>query len=80
MGPPDPTMLEKIRRHLDLSPSDLYLRYVGVTGAASQADVDAYLLGFGAELGPHEHDKLVVVLNECCLERGLPEPLSFSSP
>ena len=80
MGLPDPAVLEKARRQLNLSPTDLYVRYFTVGGVASPADVDAYLVGIRPALDPREHDKLVVALNECYLERGLLDRLPFHEP
>ena len=77
---PDPVVVEKARRHLNLSSTDLYVRYFSVSGAASHAEVDEYLAGVGPAIEPGEHNKLILALNECFLERGLPDRLPFLEP
>lgn len=80
MGLPNPVVLEKVRQDLNLSPTDLYVRSVGLTGVASEADVDGYLVGLGPVLDAREHNKLVLALNECSLEHGRPDRLPFVDP
>ena len=79
-GWPSGLSLEKARRTLALTSTDLYARYVGVTGLASMAEVDAHLLDIGESLPACEHDKLVLALNECFLEQHLPDRLPFHQP
>lgn len=69
--------LERARRHLGLSVSELWLRYFALGGMYTALEVDATL--FGALLpSDHDHDMLAVALNECFAAAGGDHPVPYS--
>ena len=66
-------------RRADLSMTALYLRYVGLGGLASSAELVAHVVS-GAPLSALEHDLTVHAINERFLELQQPERLPYRSP
>ena len=75
MAWPNGEDVERHRLHLEMSVEDLYLRYLALTGTATQHEVEGYLGGDNPMLDPREHDVLVLAVNEAYLELGRPERL-----
>ena len=66
------------RRRADLSMAALYIRYIGLGGLASSAQLSAHLAS-GAALSVMEHDVAVHAINERFLELHDPERLPYQT-
>jgi hypothetical protein len=64
------------RRRADLSMAALFIRYVGLGGLASAAQLSAHVAS-GGPLSVVEHDVAVHAINERFLERHDPERLPY---
>ena len=75
---PEPVdVLEKARRTLNLSISDLWFRYFSLGGMSTALEVEAFL--YGALIAePHNRDLLAVALNERFSEIGQDHPLAYA--
>jgi hypothetical protein len=75
-GPEAWRALGPARRRAGLSGAALYLRYVGLGGLATRAELAAHIAS-GAPLSRLEHDVAVLALNERFLERHDPQRLPY---
>ena len=70
--------LEEARRELNLSVSDIWLRYFAVGGMSTELEVEAVL--YGALLASEaDRDLLSVALNERFSELGGDHPMPYST-
>lgn len=75
-GPGDGLSLHSGLLATGMDPHELWLRYVGVSGAAGPLEVEAYVLGL---LTPsdYEHDLIAQAINEWFIERGQGHPVAY---
>ena len=69
--------LEKARRTLEMSVTDLWWRYFAVGGNGSELEIEAILFGALVATDP-ERDFLAVALNERFSELGGDHPVPYS--
>lgn len=69
--------LEKARRALEMSVTDLWWRYFAVGGMGSELEIEAILFGALVPSDP-ERDLLAVALNEGFSELGGDHPIPYS--
>jgi len=69
--------IEAGRRHLGMSPQDVWVGYFAVGGNGSQAEVREWLSS-AVRLPAREHDLLAQALNDRFTEIGLNHPLRYS--
>ena len=70
--------LEEARRKLNLSVSDIWLRYFAVGGMSTELEIEAVL--YGALLASEaDRDLLSVALNERFSELGGDHPMTYST-
>ena len=61
----------------ELDVSQLWLRYFAVGGGCSRQALKSYLAGTTA-WSAHEHDVVVLALNEYFLEQGMDHPIRYA--
>lgn len=74
---PEVDVLEQARRELQLTVSDLWLRYFALGGMSTAMEVEAILYG-ALVAADRDRDLLAVALNERYTELGGDHPLSYS--
>jgi len=72
----DVERLESARRQLGLSFHDLWVRYIGVGGHRNASSLRSYLNGTGS-LDDHDHDQIVLSLNEAFGDAGFKHPIAY---
>lgn len=73
---PDGLSLEAGMSATEMDYQDLWLRYVGVSGAAGPLEVEAYVLGLLVP-NPYEHDLIAQAVNEWFIDRGQNHPVGY---
>lgn len=68
--------LDVFRQELILTLEDLWVRYLGLGGAADIENFRRYLAG-GPELGRGEHNTIAQALNERYLDAGADHPVPY---
>lgn len=62
-----------------LSPSDLWLRYLGIGGLATPAELEAYVQGT-AEPDDRQYDLIAAAINDRHVELGGDHPVAYRGP
>ena len=60
-----------------MSVNEVWLRQIGVGGAAAEIEVEAYVLGL-LEPSDHQHDVLAQAINEHFIAIGRDHPVAYS--
>jgi hypothetical protein len=76
MTPSDGLSLHTGMLATEMSYHQLWLRYIGVSGAAGPLELEAYVLGL---LSPdvYEHDLIAQAINEWFIDRGQNHPVGY---
>lgn len=74
---PAKNVSDETRRDAGLSAPDLWLRYFGLGGMSTPAEVESYLRG-GVAPSAHDHDVLAQALNERFAELGRNHPVQYA--
>ena len=75
----DTDQLDAARRQLGLSFHDLWIRYIGLGGNHDAFTVRSHVLG-AIPLSDHDHDHIVIALNEAFGDVGVHAPIAYRVP
>jgi len=70
---------EAARQQAMLSLDDLWIRYLGLGGGATQVEMKGYVEGT-TNPSSHEHDVLAHALNERFMDMDMDSPVPYSHP
>jgi hypothetical protein len=73
----EPDALERARQEVDLSISELWIRYFAVGGTSAPLEIEAFLYG-ALVPEPPDRDMLAVALNERFSELGRDHPIPYT--
>lgn len=76
---PGRTTLQAAQCEAGLTLVELWLRYLGLGGAASLPELDGYLHG-ALLMDAFQHDLIALAINECFLELGVSTNIQYWGP